>query len=49
MAKLNKLNLNLSEEQLVDCIVEGIKDPKTKLIIKAARCPIFCCVVLVCD
>jgi hypothetical protein len=41
LTKLNKLNLNLSQEQLVDCIVEGIKDPQTKLTIKSARCPTF--------
>lgn len=41
LAKLNKLNLNLLQEQIVDCIIEGIPDPQTKLSIKAARCTTF--------
>lgn len=41
LAKLNKLNLNLTQEQIVDCILEGIRDPQMKITIRAGRCSTF--------
>lgn len=41
LAKINKLKLQLSQEQIVDCVIEGIKDKQTNLTIKAARCSTF--------
>jgi hypothetical protein len=41
LAKLNKLQLNLSEEQIVDCIIAGIPDKQIQLALRAAHCPTF--------
>lgn len=41
LSKLNQLNLNLTQAQIVDCVIEGINDVQTKVNIRAARCSTF--------
>lgn len=40
-SKINKLGIDLSDEQIVDCVIEGIKDKQIQLAVRAANCKTF--------
>jgi hypothetical protein len=41
LSKLNKLQLALTDEQIIDVIIEGIGDTQVQLTLRAANCRIF--------
>lgn len=41
VSKLNKLKLNLTDEQIIDCVIEGVQDKQIQLTLRAANCKTF--------
>lgn len=41
LTKLNKLKLNLSDEQIVDCVIAGVSNKQILLSLRAANCKTF--------
>lgn len=41
LTKLNKLRLTLTDEQIIDVIIDGVQDNQTRLTLRAANCSAF--------
>ncbi|KAF5299099.1 hypothetical protein FQR65_LT09457 [Abscondita terminalis] len=41
LSKLNKLKLNLNDDQIVDCIISGVSNKQIQLSLRAANCKTF--------